>query len=66
MPFTGCCRCADQGVKDSEGSPRYSFGAYAGRYCDEHWKESGYRDATDPNAEFDPADAGERMEPDDV
>jgi hypothetical protein len=49
---------------DTEGSPRYSFGVYAGRYCDKHWQESGYRDVDDPDAVFDPADAGERLEPD--
>jgi len=42
---------------------RYSFGVYAGRYCnDTCWAESGYRDATDPDARFDAADAGEAME----
>lgn len=40
---------------------RTSFGCYAGRYCDKCWPNSGYRDATDPNAEFDPAYAGEAM-----
>ena len=45
---------------------QYSFGIYAGRYCnDTCWKGSGYRDATDPDARFDPMDAGEVMEPED-
>lgn len=44
--------------------PRNSFGCYAGRYCDECWKHSGFRDATDPDAVFDPMDAGESLEPD--
>ena len=38
---------------------RYSFGVYAGRWCDQCWPNSGYRDATDPDAAFDRADAGE-------
>jgi ribosomal protein L37AE/L43A len=42
----------------------YSFGIYAGRYCnDKCWAGSGYRDAVDLDAEFDPAFAGERLEP---
>lgn len=67
MPFLGCCRCVDEGTSEhlTSGEPRYSFGVYAGRYCDRHWAESGYRDVDDPGAVFDPADAGERMEPDD-
>lgn len=44
---------------------RYSFGIYAGKYCDICWPKSGYRDATDPEAKFDPADAGEVLEPED-
>lgn len=68
MPkFLGCAKCVDEGKPEAEteGSPRYSFGVYAGRYCDKHWKTSGYRDATDPDARFDPADAGESLEPED-
>lgn len=38
------------------GSVRYSCGAYAGRYCDEHWETSGYRPASD---RVDFLDAGE-------
>ena len=41
---------------------QYSFGIYAGRYCRECWRKSGFRDATDSDARFDPADAGERLE----
>jgi hypothetical protein len=46
---------------------RNSFGYYAGRYCDSCWASSGYRDATDPDAEFDETYAGESLhgEPDD-
>jgi hypothetical protein len=44
---------------------RTSFGIYAGRYCDDCWKNSGYRDATDPDAVFDPMDAGECLEAED-
>lgn len=68
MPFFGCCRCVDEGIPENEtsGEPRYSFGCYAGRYCDKHWRDSGYRDAIDPSETFDPMDAGERIEPDDV
>jgi hypothetical protein len=64
-PPKPCCRCADRGIDKSEGFERYSFGVYAGRYCDPCWASSGYRDVDDPTARFDPADAGERMEPDD-
>ena len=49
---------------DREGTPcsgdaceQYSLGIYAGRWCDKHWKTSGYRD--EPASAFDPADAGE-------
>lgn len=40
---------------------RHSFGCYAGKYCDACWKHSGYRDADDPHAKFDPMYAGERL-----
>jgi len=40
-----------------DGQSRYSLGIFAGRYCDEHWKTSCYRD--EPASAFDPADAGE-------
>ena len=44
-----------------ENEQRYSFGGYAGRYCDDCWKVSWYRDADDDTAVFDPMDAGEVM-----
>lgn len=40
---------------------RTSFGYYAGKYCDDCWKKSGYRDATDDTAEFDETYAGESL-----
>lgn len=43
---------------------RYSFGCYAGKYCDQCWRAAGYRDAIDHTARFDPADAGERIDDD--
>jgi hypothetical protein len=62
-----CQYCADdkanKGLPFAYAEQRYSFGCYAGRYCDACWRESGYRDATDPDAEFDPDYAGERIEP---
>ena len=65
-PHWVCHSCADEdhmtGVWAEE---RYSFGIYAGKYCDTCWAQSGYRDATDPTATFDPADAGEALEPED-
>lgn len=61
-----CHHCMD----DEEGPYReaytqYSFGIYAGKYCETCWPKSGYRDATDENAEFDPTYAGECLESDD-
>lgn len=41
---------------------RYSMGIYAGRYCEEGWKQSGYRDVD--ASEFDPAYAGESYDAD--
>ena len=64
-----CHHCSEE--RESQGKPfrfgdeQYSFGIYAGRYCEECWKKSGYRDATDPNAEWSPLDCGEVMEPED-
>ncbi len=62
-----CHHCIEQqeaaGKPYRENEQRYSFGIYAGRYCDECWPKSGYRDATDPTARFDPLDAGEVLEP---
>ncbi len=65
-----CCRhCREQHEQDKTpfkfADERTSFGIYAGRYCDECWLKSGYRDATDEDAEFDPTYAGERLEPED-
>jgi hypothetical protein len=57
-------RCSHEGCLSDDVCERQSFGCYAGRYCDPHWKTSGYRDATDPDAEFDPTYAGERIEND--
>jgi hypothetical protein len=36
----------DEEVPDTlhwTGADRYCAGAYAGRYCDKHWREAGYR-----------------------
>jgi len=64
-----CNRCRDSRELAREpfafADERYSFGVYAGRYCDDCWPKSGYRDATDPDAVFDPTFAGERLEEDD-
>lgn len=63
-----CNHCRDsaerQGTPFAWGDVRYSFGCYAGRYCDACWAESGFRDATDRSARFDPEYAGERMDED--
>ena len=58
-----CNRCHEGADVCAPIKERYSFGCYAGRYCDACWLKSGYRDATDPSAVFDPADAGETMDP---
>ena len=47
-----------------DADKRHSFGCYAGKMCDDCWKTSGYRDATDSTAEFSPLDAGERIDDD--
>lgn len=66
MAYTFFCGTCGKEKSKSEMKEYYSFGAYAGRYCnDKCWSRSGYRDATDPDAKFDPMDAGEVMEPDD-
>lgn len=63
-----CRHCRDE--REAADKPvrwaneQYSFGVYAGRYCSECWPKSGYRDAVDDSATFDPADAGERMDAD--
>ena len=57
-----CNRCIErEDINYRFADERYSFGYYAGKYCDECWKESGYRDATDPDAEFSEMDAGESL-----
>lgn len=52
---------------DSNGEDRFSFGVYAGHFCDAHWRKSGYKGSTPEteDEEFDPDFAGERMEEDD-
>lgn len=63
-----CHHCQEQREAEDKpyrwGEMRYSFGCYAGRYCDECWPKSGFRDATDPDAQFSELDAGERMDAD--
>lgn len=60
MPRRPCCKCGEPDAPE-----QYSFGVYAGRYCEGRcWASSGFRDATDSTARFDPADAGESMDPD--
>lgn len=60
-----CHYCLEERTANNEfyreSEVRTSFGVYAGRMCDECWKNSGYRDATDDDAVFDPMDAGEVM-----
>ena len=60
-----CNVCRDQREADGQqykfADERTSFGCYAGRYCDECWSISGYRDACDPQAEWSAADCGEAM-----
>jgi hypothetical protein len=50
-------------VHDGNGRDRFSFGIYAGHYCLEHWRKSGYKD--EEAGAFDPAFAGERLEEED-
>lgn len=63
-----CHHCQEE--REARGLPYrwadeyYSFGVYAGRYCYRCWPKSGFRDAADPGAVFDPADAGERIDAD--
>ena len=63
-----CRHCLEQ--CEAAGKPyrwadeQFSFGCYAGRYCSECWPKSGYRDATNPDAEFSELDAGERIDAD--
>jgi len=59
--FDELTRCkSGNGECRKDGEERFSMGIYAGRYCDKHWKESGYRDV--PASAFDPAYAGETLE----
>jgi len=53
------CAGVGRDLEPCTGEPeeRFSLGIYAGRYCNGHWKTSGYRD--EPAGAFDPADAGE-------
>jgi len=60
MPCAGISR--DDEPCKGEVCTRQSLGIYAGRWCDSHWKTSGYRD--EPASAFDPADAGESYEED--
>jgi len=64
-----CQHCREQHEQDQTpfkfADKQFSFGTYAGKYCEECWKKSGFRDAIDPDAEFDPTYAGERLEPED-
>ncbi len=64
-----CRHCVEEHLRTNTpfefADTRHSFGIYAGKYCDKCWKESGYRDATDQTARFDPMDAGEALEPED-
>ena len=53
-----CSKC-----KSEDCEERYSMGIYAGKYSDECWKESGYRDV--PMSEFDEMDAGEKYDEED-
>ena len=53
----------EETARNNEVIERYSFGIYAGRYCNPCWKKSGYRD--EPASAFDPMDAGETLEPED-
>ena len=53
-PCCGACveELSDKGLTDEQivekiggqCDERYSCGAYAGRYCDKHWREAGYID----------------------
>lgn len=64
-----CHHCVDQCTADGsfyrESEVRTSFGIYAGKYCDECWSNSGYRDANGESVTFDPLDAGEAYWEDD-
>ena len=55
-----CRKCADRSIYTG-AQARYSMGIYAGMYCEKCWEESGY----DPDARFDPMDAGEHYSEED-
>ena len=61
--------CREQHEQDKTpfqwADQQYSFGYPAGKYCEDCWKKSGYRDATDSDAEFDETYAGESLHGDD-
>jgi hypothetical protein len=64
-PPKNCCLC--ETCRKHPNGPlyaeeRYSLGIYAGKYCDEGWKKSGYRDEGPEG--FDPSYAGECYEDD--
>lgn len=69
MPTKNTCQHCFEELQ-AQGKPfrwaeeQYSFGVYAGRYCDACWQYSGYRDVHE-HIPFDPADAGEALEPED-
>jgi len=46
------CGCGDRRTAEAQ----YSFGAYAGIYCDRCWPLSGYRDAVTPTHLCEPCD----------
>ncbi len=47
------------------GELRYdNEGIYCGLFCEECWRHSGFRVATDPTYRFDPAEAGESLDED--
>jgi hypothetical protein len=50
-------QCGEETCTSDEVYERQSFGIYAGKWCDKHWKSSGYKD--EPASAFDPAYAGE-------
>ena len=52
-----CRRCADRRIA-RDASERYSMGVYAGMLCDACWKDDG----RNHDRQFDPMDAGERMD----
>jgi hypothetical protein len=60
-------RCSGNAREDTPCSGpaevRESLGIYAGRWCTEHWRTSGYR--KEGRDGFDPADCGETYEPED-